>query len=92
MNKSQKAKALDKIAEEIKKCKICQERKSGKAVPGEGNPDAEIVFLGEAPGKKEAETGKPFVGRFGQLLRKLIIGVLGLKEDDFKKLADLVKR
>lgn len=63
---------LDKIADEIRKCKICQERKSGKAVPGEGNPDADIVFLGEAPGRQEAATGRPFVGRSGQLLRKMI--------------------
>src|SRR2546425_9448635 len=72
---------LDKISKEIELCKVCKVGKTGKAVPGEGNPDAKIVFLGEAPGKKEAETGRPFVGRSGQLLRSLIKEV-GLKEDE----------
>jgi uracil-DNA glycosylase len=63
---------LDKIAKEIEKCKVCKEAKSGMAVPGEGNPDADVVFIGEAPGKKEAATGRPFIGRSGQLLRSLI--------------------
>ncbi len=69
MNKQQ---ALEKIAEEIRNCEICKQGKSGKAVPGEGNPDADIVFIGEAPGKTEAVTGRPFVGRSGKLLRLLI--------------------
>lgn len=67
-----KQKQLDRIASDIKLCRICRSGKSGKAVPGEGNPDAEIIFIGEAPGRKEAETGRPFVGRSGQLLRNLI--------------------
>ena len=67
-----KQKALDKIAEEIEKCEICKIGKNGKAVPGEGNPDADIAFIGEAPGKQEAATGRPFIGRSGQLLRNLI--------------------
>lgn len=72
---------LDKITKEIENCKICKAGKSGKAVPGEGNPDAEVVFIGEAPGKQEALTGKPFIGRSGQLLRSLIRSI-GL--DDIK--------
>lgn len=76
-----KQKELDKIALEIKNCKICVVGKSGLPVPGEGNPDAEIVFIGEAPGKKEAATGRPFIGRSGQLLRSLIREV-GLREED----------
>jgi uracil-DNA glycosylase len=63
---------LDQIAKEIEKCATCKIGKSGKAVAGEGNPDARIVFIGEAPGKKEAATGRPFIGRSGQLLRSLI--------------------
>lgn len=81
MNKQDKQKALDKIAREIEQCEICKQGKSGKAVPGEGNPDADIVFIVEAPGRKEAETGRPFVGRSGQLLRSLIREV-GLKEEE----------
>lgn len=76
-----KQKALDKIAAEIANCKVCIVGKSGLPVPGEGNPDAEIVFIGEAPGKKEAMSGRPFIGRSGQLLRSLIREV-GLKEED----------
>ncbi len=75
-----KQKKLDKISREIQNCAICQKEKSGMAVPGEGNSDAEIVFIGEAPGKTEAKTGRPFVGRSGQLLRSLIRDT-GLKED-----------
>src|SRR5437762_582030 len=77
-----KQKALDEIAKEIEKCEVCKVGKTGVAVPGEGNPDADIVFIGEAPGKTEAKTGKPFVGRSGQLLRSLIreIGLDDVKD------------
>lgn len=67
-----KQRELERIAREIEKCSICKEGKTGVAVPGEGNPDADIVFIGEAPGKKEAIEGRPFIGRSGQLLRSLI--------------------
>jgi len=67
-----KKKRLDDIARIIEKCDECKVGKSGKAVPGEGNPDAVVVFIGEAPGRKEAESGRPFIGRSGQLLRSLI--------------------
>jgi DNA polymerase len=76
-----KQKALEKIAREIEQCTVCKKGKTGMAVPGEGNPDADIVFIGEAPGKTEARTGRPFIGRSGQLLRTLIVSS-GLKEDD----------
>lgn len=69
MNKQQK---LDEIAKEIEACGTCKKDSIGVAVPGEGNPDAQIMFIGEAPGKTEARTGRPFVGRSGQLLRSLI--------------------
>ncbi len=72
---------LFKIAKEIENCKICKEKKSGKAVPGEGNPNADIVFIGEAPGKTEAKTGRPFVGRSGKFLRSQIRAI-GLKEEN----------
>lgn len=70
-----KQKTLDKIAKEIENCEICKVGKSGMAVPGEGNPDADVIFIGEAPGRQEAVTGKPFIGRSGQLLRSLIRGI-----------------
>ena len=76
-----KQKELANIAKEIENCEVCKVGKNGAAVPGEGNPDADIVFIGEAPGKQEAIVGRPFIGRSGQLLRGLIRGV-GLKEED----------
>lgn len=78
-----KQKRLDKIAREIANCKECKIGKSGMSVPGEGNPDADIVFIGEAPGKKEALSGRPFIGRSGQLLRGLIREAGLLEEDVF---------
>ena len=77
----QKQKELEKIATEIENCKICKKGKIGKAVPGEGSASAEIVFLGEAPGKKEAESGKPFIGPAGKVLRGLIAEA-GLTDSD----------
>jgi len=81
LQKMLKKKGLLKIADEIEKCLVCKKWGTGKAVPGEGNPDAEIVFIGEAPGREEAKTGRPFVGRSGRLLREFI-RELGLAEDD----------
>jgi uracil-DNA glycosylase len=72
--------ALDRVNEEITQCTVCPIGKSGLPVVGEGNPDADVVFIGEAPGKTEAQTGRPFVGRSGKLLRGLIAEA-GLKED-----------
>lgn len=75
-----KQRELDKIAKEIENCAICKTGKSGKAVSGEGNPNAKVAFIGEAPGKTEALTGRPFIGRSGKFLRALIVSI-GLKED-----------
>ncbi len=73
--------ALKRIAREIKECRQCKKGSLGIAVPGEGNADAKIVFIGEAPGKKEALSGRPFIGRSGMLLRSAIKKI-GLKERD----------
>lgn len=77
----QKQLALEQIALEIQNCKICKKNSLGLAVPGEGSANAEIVFLGEAPGKKESLSGRPFIGPAGKILRKLIADV-GLKDGD----------
>lgn len=74
---------LEKIAKEIKICKECKKKKSGLPVPGEGNPKAKILFVGEAPGKKEAETGKPFIGRSGKLLTQLLNSIRLDRKDVF---------
>jgi uracil-DNA glycosylase family 4 len=81
MTREHKAAALDAIAAEIAGCAICKKGKTGLPVPGEGDPDAEVVFVGEAPGKQEAATGRPFIGRSGKLLRELIAGA-GLRDED----------
>jgi uracil-DNA glycosylase family 4 len=64
---------MQRISEEIAKCKECKRNKFGLPVPGEGNLDAKIMFLGEAPGYKESETGRPFVGRAGKFLDKMLV-------------------
>jgi len=52
-----------------------------QTVFGEGNPDARLMFVGEAPGAEEDKQGRPFVGRSGQLLEKMI-GAMGLERGD----------
>lgn len=60
----------------------CELKKTAKqAVPGFGNPDAEIVFIGEAPGKKEDELGVPFVGAAGKFLDEML-NEIKLKRED----------
>lgn len=76
-----KAQELKKIAIDIENCRICKIGKSGVSVPGEGDSDADIVFVGEAPGKNESIIGRPFIGRSGKLLRSKIIEI-GLKEEE----------
>lgn len=80
MNNQEK---LSLIAEKIECCNKCAELAQDrlKTVPGEGNPIAQIVLLGEAPGKHESEQGRPFVGRAGQLLTN-ILEACGLKRED----------
>ncbi len=57
---------------------------------GEGNPDCEVIFIGEAPGVSEDEQKRPFVGRSGQLLRKMI-RELGWKEENVY-ITNIIKR
>ena len=73
---------LDQIEKSVLACKNCRLCETAlKVVPGEGNINAEIVFIGEAPGANEDKTGRPFVGRAGVLLRK-IIAAMSLKRED----------
>ncbi|MUN29307.1 type-4 uracil-DNA glycosylase [Sulfuracidifex metallicus] len=75
--------SLDDIAIEVLSCKKCQLSKLRlNPVPGEGNPKAEIMFIGEAPGAKEDMMGKPFVGAAGKLLDTMINEVLGIQRKD----------
>ena len=59
-------------------CFLCEGRT--KTVPGEGNPQAGLLFVGEGPGQSEDATGRPFVGRAGELLTKMIEAI-GLQRD-----------
>ena len=61
------------LMEEIEDCPRCALRDGcRRVVPGEGNPQAEIMFIGEGPGADEDRLGSPFVGRAGELLTKMI--------------------
>ena len=73
---------LRELYEEIARCEKCSLAKTRlKAVPGEGREDADILFIGEAPGWHENQQGRPFVGPAGQLLDELIASI-GLKRAD----------
>jgi uracil-DNA glycosylase len=75
-------KALEEIDRQVLVCKLCGlHRLRTRAVPGEGNRSAEVMFVGEAPGRDEDVQGRPFVGRAGQLLRK-IIAAMTFREDE----------
>jgi uracil-DNA glycosylase family 4 len=84
MSNSERLVALDVIKSEVQSCAECPlalERTN--TVFGEGNPEAEIVFLGEGPGQTEDETGRPFVGRAGKLLDNMIQSMNLKREDVF---------
>lgn len=70
------------------RCKLCSTRQT--IVFGEGNPQAKIMFVGEGPGADEDASGRPFVGKAGQLLTKWIEGGMGLARGDVY-IANIVK-
>jgi DNA polymerase len=73
---------LDAVAAEVQQCHTCAiAAKRTHVVPGVGNPNADLMFIGEAPGADEDRQGEPFVGRAGQLLTKMI-EAMGLKRED----------
>jgi uracil-DNA glycosylase family 4 len=64
---------LDKINKQIQKCRKCRLWKDAKnAVPGEGPPNAKVMLVGQNPGAEEDKTGRPFVGRAGKFLNKVL--------------------
>ncbi len=71
--KKYKQQLLDQLYAPYKKCLQCPLGSLGRknVVFGEGNPDADLVFIGEGPGKNEDEQGQPFVGRAGKLLNHI---------------------
>jgi uracil-DNA glycosylase len=75
--------SLPAIREDLGDCTRCKLHRLGRRqiVFGVGNPDAEVMFVGEAPGADEDLQGEPFVGRAGQLLTKMI-GAMGFRRDE----------
>jgi uracil-DNA glycosylase family 4 len=74
--------ALEAIAAEVRGCTRCRLHEGRtKAVPGEGNPATEVVFVGEGPGFNEDREGRPFVGRAGALLVRLLASI-GWRRDE----------
>lgn len=76
--------ALDAIAAEIRVCTKCRLHETRtNAVPGEGDPDTEVVLVGEGPGFNEDRGGRPFIGRAGALLVKLLASIGWRREEVF---------
>ena len=78
------------VKEEVGRCQQCSLFPVfGYRVFGEGNINADLIFIGESPGEEEQKTGRPFVGKSGKLLDKMIIN-MGLKREDIY-IANIIK-
>jgi uracil-DNA glycosylase family 4 len=86
-----KAELLTKIRERVRACTKCAPLACSRTqtVFGVGNPDADLMFIGEAPGADEDQQGEPFVGRAGQLLTKIIKAMNFAREDVY--IANILK-
>ena len=73
MEKEKLIKEIESSVKSCSKCRLC--RTATNAVPGEGNVNSEIIFVGEAPGYYEDVSGRPFVGRAGKLLDASLKGI-----------------
>ena len=84
MTSAERRAALEAIAAEVRTCTRCR-LADGRtnAVPGEGSPDTEVVLIGEGPGFNEDRLGRPFIGRAGDLLTKLLGSIAWRREDVF---------
>ncbi|MBA2382636.1 MAG: uracil-DNA glycosylase [Chloroflexi bacterium] len=84
MTPAERRAALEAIAAEVRVCTICRLAEGRtNAVPGEGSPDTEVVVIGEGPGFNEDRLGRPFIGRAGDLLTKLLGSIEWRREDVF---------
>ena len=84
------AKELEELNRQIAVCQRCQlGQMRTRAVPGEGPPDARIMFIGEAPGFHEDRQGRPFVGAAGKFLDELLASIELKREDVF--IANVIK-
>jgi uracil-DNA glycosylase len=82
MTHDERQAALEDIAAQVRACTRCRLHETRtSAVPGEGSPDTEVVFVGEGPGFHEDRLGRPFVGRAGDLLTKFL-GTLRWQRDE----------
>ncbi len=82
MTEAERRAALEQIAAEVSACTRCRLHQTRtRAVPGDGHPDTEVVFVGEGPGFNEDRQGRPFVGRAGELLVRLL-GSLGWRRQE----------
>jgi len=88
--KQKKSKEFEKFEETVLQCKKCQlSTERTNVVPGEGSENAEIMFIGEGPGKNEDLQGRPFVGAAGKFLDEMLNSV-NLKREDIY-IANIVK-
>ena len=84
MTSAERRAALEAVASEVRTCTRCRLAQTRtNAVPGEGSPDTEVVFVGEGPGFNEDRLGRPFVGRAGDLLVKFLRSIEWRREDVF---------
>lgn len=82
MTVDQKIEALKDLRIKVSKCSLCQlSIGRGQIVFGEGNPDSDILFIGEAPGANEDKTGIPFCGAAGKFLEEML-ALINLKRQD----------
>lgn len=70
---------LDEQIRTCQACRLCQTRNN--VVPGEGNPHADLMLIGEGPGQEEDRQGRPFVGRSGELLTRMLHAI-GLERSE----------
>ncbi len=84
MSPDERRRALDEIAAEVAACTRCPLAAGRtRAVPGEGHPDTEVVFVGEGPGFNEDREGRPFVGAAGGLLNELLAAIGWQRQEVF---------
>jgi uracil-DNA glycosylase family 4 len=82
--------ALSELNREIEQCQLCEiSRSRNRAVPGEGAENADIMFIGEAPGFHEDQLGRPFVGQAGQFLDRLLESISLTREQVY--IANVIK-